>query len=142
MPALTAEQNKALATTPVEVLLAFPMLQPEQITDPLHAYQISKRDNSLRIMAEAVRLSRRAKRVNTISPGPLARDELTGPRVAGYRRIIELCPVGRGGALDEIGNVAALFTVPEGTFINCSDFLMDGGVTASYWHWYGALAPK
>ena len=33
--ALTAEQDHALATTPVEELLALPMLQPDVVTDPL-----------------------------------------------------------------------------------------------------------
>ena len=84
LPPLTAEQNKALATTPAEELLALPFLQPDQVPDSLHAYQIAKRGNSLRVMAEAVRWGRRGARVNTISPGivitPLARDELTGPR--------------------------------------------------------------
>lgn len=143
LPALTAEQNHALATTPVEELLALPMLQPDQVTDPLNAYQISKRCNSLRVMAEAVRWGKRGARVNTISPGiiftPLARDELSGPRGEGYRRMIELSPAGRGGTPDEVGAVAALLMGPEGTFITGSDFLMDGGVTASYW--FGELAP-
>ena len=96
LPALTPEQDHALATTPADELLALPMLQPGQVTDPLHAYQLSKRGNSLRVMAEAVRWGRRGARINTISPGiiitPLARDELTGPRGPGYRRMIELCP--------------------------------------------------
>jgi NAD(P)-dependent dehydrogenase (short-subunit alcohol dehydrogenase family) len=143
LPALTPEQDKALAQTPAEQLLALPMLQPDQVTDPLHAYQVSKRGNSLRVMAEAVRWGKRGARVNTISPGiimtPLARDELTGPRGAGYRRMIELCPARRAGTPDEVANVAALLMGPDGTFITGSDFLMDGGVTASYW--YGELAP-
>src|SRR6187549_1426193 len=96
LPPLSVEQNKALATTPVEELLQLPMLQPDQVKDSLHAYQISKRGNSLRVMAEAVRWGKRGARVNTISPGiiitPLAKDELTGPRAEGYRRMIELCP--------------------------------------------------
>lgn len=46
LPALTPEQNTALATTPVEELLALPMLQADTVTDPLHAYQLSKRGNS------------------------------------------------------------------------------------------------
>lgn len=141
--ALTPEQNKALATTPVEELLALPMLQEDQVTDPLHAYQISKRCNSLRVMAEAVRWGMRGARVNTISPGiiltPLARDELSGPRGDGYRRMLDLSPAGRGGTPDEVGAVGALLMGPEGTFITGSDFLMDGGVTASYW--YGDLSP-
>jgi NAD(P)-dependent dehydrogenase (short-subunit alcohol dehydrogenase family) len=144
LPGLTVEQNKALATTPTEELLALPMLQPDVVKDPLHAYQISKRGNSLRVMAEAVRWGKRGARVNTISPGiiitPLAKDELSGPRGAGYRRMIELCAVGRAGTPDEVGNVAALLMGPDGAFITGSDFLMDGGVTAAYW--YGDLAPR
>lgn len=144
LPALTAEQDKALATTLTDDLLALPMLQPDQVTDPLHAYQVSKRCNSLRVMAESVRWDKRGARVNTISPGiiitPLAKDELTGPRGAGYRRMIELCPTGRAGTPDEVGTVGALLMGADGAFITGSDFLMDGGVTASYW--YGELAPK
>ena len=141
--ALTAEQNAALATTPTEELLKLPMLRLELVTDSLHAYQLAKRGNSLRVMAEAVRWGKRGARINTISPGiiftPLARDELTGPRGEGYRRMIELCPAGRGGTPDEVGTLGALLMGPEGTFITGSDFLMDGGVTASYF--YGELAP-
>jgi len=144
LPCLTAEQNKALATTPAEKLLQLPMLQPEKIKDTLHAYQISKRGNSLRVMAEAVRWGKRGARINTISPGiimtPLAKDELTGPRGEGYRRMIDLCPVGRAGTPDEVANVAALLMGPGGTFITGSDFLMDGGVTASWW--FGELATE
>ena len=144
LPPLTAEQNMALATTPTDELLALPMLQPEQVTDPLHAYQISKRGNALRVMAEAVRWGKRGARVNTISPGiiftPLAKDELTGPGGAGYRRMLELSPAGRGGTPDEVGTVGALLMGADGAFITGSDFLMDGGVTAAYW--YGELAPK
>jgi NAD(P)-dependent dehydrogenase (short-subunit alcohol dehydrogenase family) len=144
LPALSAEQNKALATTPVDELLALPFLQPDQVTDSLHAYQLAKRGNVLRVMAEAVRWGKRGARVNAISPGivitPLARDELTGPRGEGYRRMIELCPVGRAATPDEVGNVGALLMGADGAFITGSDFLMDGGVTASYW--YGELAPK
>src|SRR5512146_2312763 len=65
---------------------------------------------------------------------------LTGPRGEGYRRMIEHCPVGRAGTPDEVGNVGALLMGADGAFITGSDFLMDGGVTASYW--FGELAPK
>jgi NAD(P)-dependent dehydrogenase (short-subunit alcohol dehydrogenase family) len=144
LPGLRPEQNKALATTPTEELLALPMLQPDQVKDALHAYQISKRANSLRVMAEAIRWGKRGARVNTISPGiiftPLARDELAGPRGEGYRRMIGLSPAKRGGTPDEVGTVGALLMGPDGAFITGSDFLMDGGVTAAYW--YGELAPK
>jgi NAD(P)-dependent dehydrogenase (short-subunit alcohol dehydrogenase family) len=144
LPALTPEQNKALATTPTEDLLALPMLAPDKVVDPLNAYQISKRGNSLRVMAEAVRWAKRGARVNTISPGiimtPLANDELSGPRGAGYRNMIALSAAGRAGTPDEVGTVGALLMGADGAFITGSDFLMDGGVTASYW--YGELAPR
>jgi NAD(P)-dependent dehydrogenase (short-subunit alcohol dehydrogenase family) len=144
LPPLTVEQNKALATTPVEELLSLPFLQPDQVIDSLHAYQLSKRGNSLRVMAEALRWGKRGARVNTISPGiivtPLAKDELTGPRGAGYRRMIEVSAAGRAGTPDEVGTVGALLMGSDGGFITGSDFLMDGGVTAAYW--FGELAPK
>jgi NAD(P)-dependent dehydrogenase (short-subunit alcohol dehydrogenase family) len=130
------------ATTPVEELLDLSFLLPDRVTDSLHAYQLAKRGNSLRVMAEAVRWGNRGARINTISPGiiitPLARDELTGPRGAGYRRMIEVSAAGRPGTPDEVGNVAALLMGPDGGFITGSDILMDGGVTAAFW--FGELA--
>jgi NAD(P)-dependent dehydrogenase (short-subunit alcohol dehydrogenase family) len=147
LPGLSAEENQALALTPVEELLSLPMLQPDHITDPLRAYQFSKRCNSLRVAAQAVAWGKRGARINTISPGivitPLAKDELSGPRGAGYRAMIEGSPVGRAATPDEVAAVAALMMGPEGGFITGSDFLLDGGATAAYW--FGdlrAVAPK
>jgi NAD(P)-dependent dehydrogenase (short-subunit alcohol dehydrogenase family) len=140
--ALSAAEDAALATTPADELLSLSMLQADHVTDSLHAYQLAKRGNSLRVMAEAVRWGKKGARVNTISPGiivtPLAKDELTGPRGEGYRRMIELCPVRRAGTPDEVATIGALLLGPDGAFITGSDFLMDGGVTASYF--YGELA--
>jgi len=142
LPPLSVEQNKALATTPTEELLTLPFLQLDQVKDSLHAYQLSKRGNSLRVMAEAVHWGKRGARINTISPGivmtPLAKDELNGPRGAGYRRMIESSVSKRAGTPDEVGAVGALLMGPDGGFITGSDFLMDGGVTAAYW--YGDVA--
>ncbi len=144
LPPLSVEQNKALATTPVDELLALDFLQSDKVTDSLNAYQLSKRGNTLRVMAEAVRWGKRGARINAISPGiiitPLAKDELSGPRGAGYRRMIEGCPARRAGTPDEVGIVAGLLMGADGGFITGSDFLMDGGVTAAYW--YGELAPR
>jgi NAD(P)-dependent dehydrogenase (short-subunit alcohol dehydrogenase family) len=144
LPPLSVEQNAALAMTPVEDLLRLPFLQSDLVKDSLHAYQLAKRGNALRVMAEAVRWGKRGARINTISPGiiitPLANDELKGPRGDGYRRMLEISAAGRAGTPDEVGNVAALLMGPDGAFITGSDFLMDGGVTAAYW--YGDLAPK
>jgi enoyl-[acyl-carrier-protein] reductase (NADH) len=134
--------GKHVLRTPAEELLGLPFLQPDQVTDSLHAYQIAKRCNSLRVMAEAVRWGNRGARLNTISPGiittPLAKDELTGPRGGGYRRMIESSPAGRAGTPDEVGTVGALLMGPDGGYITGSDILMDGGVTAAYW--YGDVA--
>ncbi len=144
LAALSQEQNKSLATTPVEDLLSLDFLQPDKVTDSLNAYQLAKRGNSLRVMAEAVKWAKRGARINTISPGiimtPLAKDELSGPRGEGYRKMIQLSPAGRAGTPDEVGVVGALLMGHDGAFITGSDFLMDGGVTASYW--YGELAPQ
>jgi len=118
LPPLSVEQNKALATTPTEELLNLPFLLVDQVKDSLHAYQLSKRGNSLRVMAEAVRWGRRGARINTISPGivmtPLAKEELNGPRGAGYRRMIESSVSKRAGTPDEVGAVGALLMGPDG----------------------------
>lgn len=142
LPPLPEDQNRALALTPTERLLDLPFLAPDQVRDSLHAYQLAKRGNALRVMAEAVRWGTRGARVNAISPGivitPLANDELTGPRGEGYRRMIEGSPVGRAGTPDEIGALAAFLMGPDGGFISGSDILTDAGVTAAYW--YGEIA--
>lgn len=134
---LSMEQNRLLATTPADGLLSLPFLQPDQVRDTLHAYQLSKRGNNLRVMAEAVRWGRRGARINSISPGivitPLANDELRGPRGDGYRKMIESSVAKRAGTPDEVGSVGALLMGPDGAFITGSDILMDGGVTATFW---------
>ncbi len=141
MPPLPESQNRALALCPVEDLLSLPFLQPGEVVDSLHAYQLAKRANGLRVMAQAMRWGERGARLNAISPGivmtPLAADELAGPRGAGYRAMIEGSPVGRAGTPDEIGALAAFLMGPEGGFATGSDVLIDGGVTAAYW--YGTI---
>ena len=144
MPALTAEEDELLATTPTEELLNLPLLQPENIRDTLHAYQMAKRCNEKRVMAEAVKWGQRGARLNDIAPGivvtPLALDEFNGPRGDFYKNMFANCPAGRPGTADEIANVAELLMSDKGAFITGSTFLIDGGATASYF--YGPLAPK
>lgn len=141
MPALTVDEDRQLATTPVEELLDLPLLALDGITDGLHAYQLSKRANVLRVRAEAVLWGEKGARINAISPGiimtPLARDELNGPRGTGYKRMLELSPAGRAGTADEIAALGELILGPQGAFITGSDFLADGGSTASFF--YGPL---
>lgn len=141
MPALSAEEDRLLATTPVEELLGLDILQPENIRDTLHAYQMAKRCNVKRVMAEAVKWGERNARINSISPGiivtPLAIDEFNGPRGDFYKNMFAKCPAGRPGTADEVGALAEFIMSDRGSFITGSDFLMDGGATASYF--YGPL---
>ena len=143
MPALTIEEDMLLATTPTEELLSLDMLQPDSIKDTLHAYQMAKRCNVKRVMAEAVKWGERGARINSISPGiivtPLAIDEFNGPRGDFYKNMFAKCPAGRPGTADEVANVAELLMSDRGAFITGADFLIDGGATASYF--YGPLKP-
>lgn len=144
MPALTADEDERLACTPTEELLSLDILQPQNIRDTLHAYQMAKRCNVKRVMAEAVKWGERDARINSISPGivvtPLALDEFNGPRGDFYKNMFAKCPAGRPGTADEIANVAELLMSDRGAFITGTDFLIDGGATASYF--YGALKPE
>lgn len=144
LPALTPEQDALLATTPCDELLRLDLLQPDNIRDTLHAYQLAKRCNVKRVMAEAVRWGQRGARINSISPGiivtPLAIDEFNGPRGDFYRNMFAKCPAGRPGTADEVAELAELLLSERAGFITGSDFLIDGGATASYF--YGPLAPQ
>lgn len=144
MPALTPEQDEQLAMTPTEELLKLPLLQPGQMADTLHAYQMAKRCNVKRVMAEAVKWGARGARINSISPGivvtPLAIDEFNGPRGDFYKNMFAKCPAGRPGTADEIAHVAELLLSSKGALITGADFLIDGGATASYF--YGPLQPQ
>lgn len=144
MAQLTPEQDELLACTPPEELLALEILQLENIRDTLHAYQLAKRCNEKRVMAEAVKWGARDARINSISPGiivtPLAIDEFNGPRGDFYKNMFANCPAGRPGTADEVANVAELLMGEKGAFITGADFLIDGGATASYF--YGPLKPE
>lgn len=143
MPALAPEVDEQFALTPTEELLKLEVLQPLNMKDTLHAYQIAKRCNVKRVMAEAVKWGEKGARINSISPGiivtPLALDELNGPRGDFYRNMFAKCPAGRPGTADEVANVAELLMSDKGVFITGADFLIDGGATASFF--YGPLKP-
>lgn len=141
MEQLGAVIDEQLATTPTEELLNLDVLQPENIKDTLHAYQLAKRCNEKRVMAESVKWGERGARINSISPGiivtPLAIDEFNGIRGDFYKNMFAKCPAGRPGTADEVANVAELLMTEKGAFITGADFLIDGGATASYF--YGPL---
>lgn len=143
MSALSAEVDEQLAITPTEELLKLEVLKIDNIKDTLHAYQMAKRCNVKRVMAEAVSWGKRGARINSISPGiivtPFAIDEFNGVRGDFYKNMFAKCPAGRPGTADEVANVSELLMSPQGAFITGSDFLIDGGATASYF--YGTLKP-
>lgn len=144
MSALTTEEDEQLACTPTEELLKLDILQPGKIKDTLHAYQMAKRCNEKRVMAESVKWGKKGARINSISPGiivtPLAMDEFNGPRGDSYKNMFARCPAGRPGTADEVANVAELLMSDKGAFITGADILIDGGATASYF--YGPLKPE
>lgn len=144
MAQLTAKEDELLATTPTEELLRLDMLQPRNIKYTLHAYQIAKHCNEKRVMAEAVKWGKRGARLNSISPGiivtPLAIDEFNGIRGDFYKNMFAKCPAHRPGTADEVANVVELLMSDKGAFITGTDFLIDGGATASYF--YGDLKPN
>ena len=128
---------------PIEAILKLEILQPENIKDTLHAYQMAKRCNEKRVMAQSVEWGKRGARLNDIAPGiivtPLAMDEFNGPRGDFYKNMFAKCPAGRPGTADEVANVAELLMSDKGAFITGSTFLIDGGATSSYY--YGSLKP-
>ena len=128
---------------PIEAMLKLEILQPENIKDTLHAYQMAKRCNEKRVMAQSVEWGKRGARLNDIAPGiivtPLAMDEFNGPRGDFYKNMFAKCPAGRPGTADEVANVAELLMSDKGAFITGSTFLIDGGATSSYY--YGSLKP-
>ncbi|MGJ0894398.1 SDR family oxidoreductase [Thomasclavelia ramosa] len=144
MPALGVEIDEMLAITETNKLLDLEVLQPHNIQDTLHAYQLAKRCNEKRVMAEAIKWGQKGARINAISPGiivtPLAIDEFNGPRGDFYKNMFAKCPAGRLGTADEVANVAELLMGSQGAFITGADFLIDGGATAAYF--YGPLKPK
>lgn len=144
MPQLSQKEDEQLACTPTEELLKLEILQPANIKNTLHAYQMAKRCNEKRVMSESVKWGAKGARINSISPGiivtPLAIDEFNGPRGDFYKNMFAKCPAGRPGTADEVANVAELIMGDKGAFITGTDFLIDGGATASYF--YGPLKPE
>lgn len=82
MKQLTPEEDEQLACTPTEELLSLDILQPENIKDTLHAYQMAKRCNEKRVTVESVKWGPKGARINSISLGiivtPLVLDEFNG----------------------------------------------------------------
>ena len=143
LPPLTVEQNKALATTPVEELLesSLPSARPSDgfssRVPALEARELAARDGRGGALGQAWCAGQHDQPGHHHDPARQGRTDRAAGE--GYRRMIEVSAAGRAGTPDEVGTVGALLMGPDGGFITGSDFLMDGGVTAAYW--YGELAP-
>ncbi|MEE4297674.1 MAG: SDR family oxidoreductase [Wenzhouxiangella sp.] len=144
LPAWSWDTKQSLATTPADDLLNLPILQSDQVAEPLVAYQYAKRGASLRVQAESVRWARNGARLNAISPGifgsALSQGELNSSNRDSYQRMIEASAAKRTATADEIASLGAFLMGPEAQFISGSDFLIDGGVTAAYW--WGTLGEE
>lgn len=132
---LPEEDEKLLAYTPTEELLALPCLSNDAVPNGMIAYMVAKRANILRVQAEAMRWGERGARVNAISPGivvtPLAAHELASPSGDIFRAMVEASPSKRMASPEEIAVAANFLLGPDAGFITGSDLLIDGGVVAA-----------
>ncbi|WP_092979589.1 SDR family oxidoreductase [Actinopolyspora lacussalsi] len=134
-PPLGEAQEEALAGTPAEELLGLPFTAPEAVTDPGHAYGLSKRANQLRVRRAAVSWGERGTRVNSISPGvistPMTREELNSEHLGAVCAMVDASAADRPGTPEDIAAAAAFLLGPEATFVSGTDLLVDGGVVAA-----------
>ena len=104
LPALTPEQNKALATTPTDQLLALPDACASKSPILLHAYQLcgcaatcaaghGRGGADMRAAARSRQHAQSRHHHHAIGQGRTGRAR-RGP---GYRRMLEYVPVGRAG---------------------------------------------
>jgi NAD(P)-dependent dehydrogenase (short-subunit alcohol dehydrogenase family) len=142
-PALTAEQEQALAHAPARDILEVPHVNPDIVTDSALAYGLAKQANPVSVRAASVAWGRRGARINSISPGaiatPMGHLELDSPMGEGIRGLVAASAAGRFGTPEEIAAAAAFLLGSEASFVTGIDLLVDGGVVAAVRS--GALAP-
>jgi NAD(P)-dependent dehydrogenase (short-subunit alcohol dehydrogenase family) len=135
LPALTPEQDRALASTPAEDLLNLPFLREDALIDTTTAYMMAKRANFLRVQAEAMHWGDRGARLNAISPGLIATSmgqvELESKAGDSYRATVAASPARRLAPPEEIAVAAAYLLGPDAGFVTGSDLLIDGGGVAA-----------
>jgi NAD(P)-dependent dehydrogenase (short-subunit alcohol dehydrogenase family) len=82
-----------------------------------------------------VEFARRGVRVNALSPGPvntpLLRELFAKDPVAAARRLAHV-PAGRFAEVREVANAALFLASEESSYVNATNFLVDGGITQAY----------
>jgi NAD(P)-dependent dehydrogenase (short-subunit alcohol dehydrogenase family) len=82
-----------------------------------------------------VEFARRGVRVNALSPGPvntpLLRELFAKDPVAAARRLAHV-PAGRFAEVREVANAALFLASDESSYVNATNFLVDGGISQAY----------
>jgi NAD(P)-dependent dehydrogenase (short-subunit alcohol dehydrogenase family) len=82
-----------------------------------------------------VEFAKRGVRVNALCPGPvdtpLLRELYASDPVAAQRRMVHV-PMGRFAAADEIANAVLFLASDESSYVNATEFLVDGGISGAY----------
>jgi NAD(P)-dependent dehydrogenase (short-subunit alcohol dehydrogenase family) len=82
-----------------------------------------------------VEFAKRGVRVNALCPGPvdtpLLRELYASDPVAAQRRMVHV-PMGRFAHADEIANAVLFLASDESSYVNATEFLVDGGIAGAY----------
>jgi NAD(P)-dependent dehydrogenase (short-subunit alcohol dehydrogenase family) len=82
-----------------------------------------------------VEFAKRGVRVNALCPGPvdtpLLRELYASDPVAAQRRMVHV-PMGRFARADEIANAVLFLASDESSYVNATEFLVDGGIAGAY----------
>ena len=82
-----------------------------------------------------VEFAKRGVRVNALCPGPvdtpLLRELYASDPVAAQRRLVHV-PMGRFAQADEIAHAVLFLASDESSYVNATEFLVDGGISGAY----------
>ena len=82
-----------------------------------------------------VEFAKRGVRVNALCPGPvdtpLLRELYASDPVAAQRRLVHV-PMGRFAHAEEIANAVLFLASDESSYVNATEFLVDGGISGAY----------
>lgn len=95
---------------------------------PMHAhYDVAKAGILMYTRAAALELGPRGIRVNAVSPGLIARDGLEEDWPEGVARWLEVVPLGRMGAPEDVADACLFLTSNAARWITGANLVVDGG---------------